>query len=148
MEHARRSVSAAAAGALEQLTPAAAPEFWRSVAAGATERPVTLRLGAPPSSLADALDLVSHHLDDGWLSVSVGAAALRWSGAAPPDRLRLLRAAAAQQEFPVTVERAPGDTLRAVGHFGAYREGIAPLVAALRRAFDPQGVLAVPTGDG
>ena len=78
----------------------------------------------------------------------MGAGALRWSGAAPPDRLRLLRAAAAQQEFPVTVERAPGDTLRAVGHFGAYREGIAPLVAALRRAFDPQGVLAVPTGDG
>jgi hypothetical protein len=28
-----------------------------------------------------------------------------------------------------------------VGHFGAYREGVGPLVAGLRKTFDPRGVL-------
>ena len=29
----------------------------------------------------------------------------------------------------------------AVGHFGAYREGVGPLVAGLRHTFDPKGTL-------
>jgi hypothetical protein len=33
----------------------------------------------------------------------------------------------------------------AVGHFGAYREGVGPLVAGLRRTFDPGGALVVAT---
>jgi len=38
---------------------------------------------------------------------------------------------------PLTLERAPWPIRSAVGHFGAYREGVGPLVAGLRRTFDP-----------
>jgi hypothetical protein len=34
-----------------------------------------------------------------------------------------------------------------VGHFGAYREGVGPLVSGLRRTFDPGQCLVVALGD-
>ena len=80
--------------------------------------------------------------------VNVSGGAVRWSGSAPVERLRLLRHAAAQREMPVTLERAPWIVRDAMGHFGAYREGVARVIDSLRRSFDPVGVLVIPLGDG
>jgi glycolate oxidase FAD binding subunit len=138
---ARRAVTAAGARALEEIAPAAAVEFWRGAAAIATAASCTLRMGALPTSLAEALDLIAHHLDDERIAVTVGAATLRWTGNATADRLKLLRHASLQHEFPVTIERAPWEILESTGHFGAYREGVSPLVDSLRKVFDPRQVL-------
>ena len=61
------------------------------------------------------------------------------------DRLQRLRHTLAGMEVPLTLERAPWTLRGAVGHFGAYREGVGPLVAGLRRTFDPGGALVVAT---
>src|SRR5207248_3217736 len=58
-------------------------------------------------------------------------------GEATTDRLKRLRRTLAGLEVPLTLERAPWSVRCAVGHFGAYREGVGPLVAGLRRTFDP-----------
>jgi hypothetical protein len=50
---------------------------------------------------------------------------------------------AASREIPMTLERAPWAIRQQLGHFGAYREGVSPLVGRLRRTFDPAGVLRV-----
>src|SRR2546426_488338 len=68
---------------------------------------------------------------------SPGVGAIRWAGDATVDRLRRLRRTLAGLEVPLTLERAPWAIRSAVGHFGAYREGVGPLVAGLRRTFDP-----------
>jgi hypothetical protein len=59
--------------------------------------------------------------------------------------LQRLRRTLAGMEVPLTLERAPWPVRGAVGHFGAYREGVGPLVAGLRRTFDPGGALVVAT---
>jgi len=46
--------------------------------------------------------------------------------------------------MPLTLERAPWNVAAAVGHFGAYKDGVGALVSGLRRAFDPAGVLVIP----
>ncbi len=43
----------------------------------------------------------------------------------------------------MTLERAPWELRRAVGHFGAYREGVGHLVGRLRETFDPGSLLSV-----
>src|SRR5439155_834709 len=65
------------------------------------------------------------------------AGPIRWAGDTTVDRLRRLRRTLAGLEVPLTLERAPWPIRSAVGHFGAYREGVGPLVAGLRRTFDP-----------
>jgi hypothetical protein len=147
VEHARLVVSSVGGSTFEDLDPASAAACWQGLAAGPRAHPITLRLGALADGLARALDLVTHHLDSGWLTAGVGVPALRWSGDAPAERLRLLRATAAQLELPVTIERAPWNVLSALGHFGAYRDGVGRLVSGLRRVFDPKGVLVVPAGE-
>jgi len=127
-----------------------ASAFWRTALARCTDHPVTVRIGALPDALDTALDLVAHHLDEAvrdWISVTVPAGMLRWSGDADVRDLSLLRRKLAEQEMPLTLERAPWPVRRPLGHFGAYREGVARLVNALRQSFDPAGVLAVPLGD-
>jgi len=124
---------------------AGAGAFWHDTLSAVVRRPVTIRVGAEPSDLETALDLVALHLDErvaDWIGVSVPAGTVRWSGAASAEALRSIRRAAAQHEWPLTVERAPADICRAVGHFGAYREGVSRLVQGLRSAFDPAGILA------
>jgi len=82
-------------------------------------------------------------LGDERVSASPGLGAVRWAGEAAPDRLRWLRRALAGLEVPLTLERAPWAVRAAVGHFGAYREGVGPLVAGLRQTFDPNAQLVV-----
>ncbi len=147
VEAARNAVGGATPLQLHELPVQEAARLWPEALAGATLGSTTLRLGTLPTSLDDALDLVEHHLPEGWLSVGVSAGMIRWSGDAGVDRLKLLRRAAAQQEMPLTLERAPWEVRSQMGHFGAYREGVGRLVSALRHTFDPAGVLVVPVGD-
>jgi FAD/FMN-containing dehydrogenase len=147
VDAARIAASGAVPMPLRELPVQEAARLWPEALAGATLGSTTLRLGAVPTSLDDALDLVEHHLQEGWMSVGVGAGIVRWSGDAAVDRLKLLRRAAAQQEMPLTLERAPWEVRSQVGHFGAYRESVGRLVSALRHTFDPAGVLVVPVGD-
>jgi glycolate oxidase FAD binding subunit len=145
VEEGRRAVRGAA-GAPEELGPADAAQFWRAVAAGACHPPTTLRIGALPTSLPELLDLIAHYLDTEWISANVTLGSVRWAGSTNAERIKLLRHAALQREFPVTLERAPWNVMEATGHYGAYREGVARLVASLRQTFDPHHVLVAPPG--
>jgi len=100
-------------------------------------RPVAFRTGGLPDSSDELLDLLQHQVGDEWVSASPGVGAIRWAGDTTVDRLRRLRRTLAGLEVPLTLERAPWSIRSAVGHFGAYREGVGPLVAGLRRTFDP-----------
>lgn len=136
---------------LSTITGDGAAGFWSDLYQGALAEPVVLRLGAVTDGLDDALDLVAHHLDEAildWITVTVPTGTVRWSGRADAETLARFRAAAAEREWPVTIERAPWDIRERIGHFGAYREGVARLVDSLRRAFDPAGVLVAPIGGG
>jgi glycolate oxidase FAD binding subunit len=134
----------ASTGRMTALAPEAAAPFWRRVAEGIASPPVTLRVGGLPSGIDTAIDLLQHQLDDIRVSASAECGAVRWAGDASADRLRHVRRALAALEAPLTLERAPWPLRRAVGHFGAYREGVGPLVESLRRAFDPGGRLVAP----
>jgi hypothetical protein len=130
-----------------RFAPIAAAEthaFWQCAAEALVVRPVTLRLGGLPSATDDLLDLLQHQLDDEWITASPATGAIRWCGEATSERLRHLRRSLAAQEVPLTLERAPWELRRAVGHFGAYREGAGRLVSGLRHTFDPVGTLVVP----
>lgn len=132
------------------LAPAA-PRLWHEAALAVAGPAVTLRVGALPSALEHALDLVAHHLDEtieAPITVSVLAGAIRWAGDADADTLRRFRHAAAGREMPVTIERAPWHVLRDVGHFGAYREGAGRLIERLRAVYDPLETLLVPLEAG
>lgn len=137
-----------AAGIVDRATGAAVaelgPTFWTDLLQGHAREAVAVRVGALPESLEDALDLIAHHLPEGRVTVTVGAGTLRWSGNAPIEDVQRLRHAAALQEWPLTVERAPWPVRKALGHFGNYREGVVRLVSGLRRTFDPAGTLVVP----
>lgn len=127
----------------ERLTPERAIAFWSLVARAPLGGPVSLRLGALLDGIDDATDLIAEVLDDGLLSAGLATGSIRWAGDAGIDALRTLRRRAAEREVPVTLERAPWATRRAVGHFGAYREGVGQLVGRLRESFDPKGLIAV-----
>jgi glycolate oxidase FAD binding subunit len=119
--------------------------FWMRLAEGFAVRPVTFRIGGVPAASDELLDLLQHQVGDEWISAAPAAGAIRWSGETTVDRLQRLRRTLAALEVPLTLERAPWPVRSAVGHFGAYREGAGPLVAGLRRTFDPGGALVVAT---
>jgi FAD/FMN-containing dehydrogenase len=127
----------------EQLSPERAGAFWTLMARAPLASDVTIRLGALLDGVDDAIDLVVEGLGEGMLSAGLGSGALRWAGEVAPEALRDLRRRAAGREIPLTLERAPWELRRAVGHFGAYREGVGQLVDRLRGTFDPKGVIAV-----
>jgi len=120
-----------------------AAAFWNLVARAPLAGEVAIRLGALLDGLPDLTDLVIEMLGEGLLSAGLGTGALRWAGDADVDALKALRHRAAEREVPLTLERAPWPIRRAVGHFGAYREGVGLLVDRLRATFDPKGVIAV-----
>lgn len=134
---------AATGGRFTTLRAEEAHAFWMRAAETLATRPVAFRIGGLPDSSDELLDLVQHQVGDEWVSASPGIGTLRWAGDATVDRLRRLRRALAVLEVPLTLERAPWHLRRAVGHFGAYREGVGPLVAGLRSTFDPGSSLAV-----
>jgi FAD/FMN-containing dehydrogenase len=127
----------------ERLTPERATAFWSLVARAPLGGPVSIRLGALLDGIDDATDLLAEVLDDGLLSAGLATGAIRWAGDTTADGIRALRHRAAEREVPVTLERAPWALRRAVGHFGAYREGVGQLVGRLRESFDPKGLIAV-----
>ena len=117
--------------------------FWTVAARGSLGGPVTLRLGVLGDGVDDAIDLLAHDLDEGLVSAGAGSGMIRWTGSAPLERLRAVRRAAASREIPMTLERAPWAIRRALGHFGAYREGVGKIVGRLRGTFDPGQCLSV-----
>jgi FAD/FMN-containing dehydrogenase len=117
--------------------------FWGLVARGSQGGPITLRLGVLGDGGDDAIDLLAHDLDENLLAAGAGSGMIRWTGDAPVERLRAVRRAAAAREIPMTLERAPWPVRRALGHFGAYREGVGQLVGRLRDTFDPGQCLQV-----
>jgi FAD/FMN-containing dehydrogenase len=117
--------------------------FWGLVARGSQGGPITLRLGVLGDGVDDTIDLLAHDLDENLLSAGAGSGMIRWTGDAPVERLRAVRRAAAAREIPLTLERAPWAVRRAMGHFGAYREGVGTLVGRLRDTFDPGQCLQV-----
>src|SRR3989442_14260522 len=131
---------AAASGRLAALRAEEAHAFWMRAAESLATPPVTLRIGGLPDSTDELLDLLQHQVGDEWVSAAPGTGAIRWAGEASADRLRRLRRALAGLEVPLTLERAPWELRRAVGHFGAYPEGVGPLGAGLPKTVDPPGV--------
>jgi FAD/FMN-containing dehydrogenase len=129
--------------AWQQLPAERSAAFWSIVARGVLGGPVTLRLGVLRDGIDETIDLLDHNLDEGLVSAGAGNGMLRWTGDAPIERLRAVRRAAAAREIPMTIERAPWAVRRALGHFGAYREGVGQLVGRLRESFDPGGQLSV-----
>lgn len=136
-------------GRMTPLEAEAAHAFWRHAAEAIAVRPITLRAGALPAGADEVIDLLQHQLGDDWISASPESGTIRWGGDAAPDRLTHVRRVLAALEVPLTLERAAWPVRQAVGHFGAYREGVGPLVASLRRTFDPGGQLVTAVdGDG
>ena len=123
--------------AWQPLPPDRTAAFWGLVARGSQGGPITLRLGVLGDGVDETIDLLAHDLDEGLLAAGAGAGMIRWTGDAPVERLRAVRRAAAAREIPMTLERAPWPLRRALGHFGAYREGVGQLVGRLRETFDP-----------
>jgi glycolate oxidase FAD binding subunit len=138
-------LGAAGGGRFTALRAEEAHGFWMRLAEGFAVRPVTFRIGGVPEASDELLDLLQHQVGDEWISASPAAGAIRWTGDATVDRLQRLRRTLAGLEVPLTLERAPWPLRSVVGHFGAYREGVGPLVAGLRRTFDPAGALVVAT---
>ena len=117
--------------------------FWNLSSRAALAGPITIRLGVLLEGIDDTIDLVTRELGEGLLSAGAGSGMIRWTGTAEPERLIELRRALAAREIPMTLERAPWPVRHTVGHFGAYREGVALVVDRLRHTFDPESSLAV-----
>ncbi|HEV8150115.1 MAG TPA: hypothetical protein VGP61_08040, partial [Gemmatimonadales bacterium] len=127
----------------DRLPPERAGAFWNAVAGAPLTAPTTLRLGVFPDALDELIDLLEERLGPGLLAGGAGRGLLRWSGAATLEALRTVRHIVAEREIPLTLERAPWLLRHALGHFGAYREGVGVLVSKLRSTFDPDPTFAV-----
>jgi len=117
--------------------------FWDLIARAGAGATATVRLGVLQDGLDEALDLVTHELDEGLVWAGALHGGIRWAGSAEVSQFRALRRLAATREIPLTLERAPWALRQAVGHFGAYREGVGQLVGKLRETFDPAHRLVV-----
>jgi FAD/FMN-containing dehydrogenase len=142
---AAEATALAAATALEwrPLTVEQGHAFWTMAARAPLGGSVTLRLGALPDGLDQALDLLGEMLDEGLVTAGATTGQVRWSGETTAPVIRRVRTITAAREVPLTLERAPWSLRREVGHFGAYREGVGPIVGRLRETFDPSGAFVV-----
>ena len=127
----------------DELSSERAATLWGLVARGTGSGPITLRLGVLGPGIDDVLDLIAKEIGEGLSAAGPASGGLRWTGSADPDRIRAVRRALAAREIPLTLERAPWVVRRAIGHFGAYREGVGHLVGRLGQTFDPGHRLAV-----
>lgn len=134
----------------QRLAPDRAATFWSQAARGALGGAIAIRLGSVLDGLDELLDLLHQQVGEGLVSAGAGTGSVRWSGTAGADRIRELRRLTAAREIPLTLERAPWELRRRLGHFGAYREGVGLLVGRLRDAFDPSARLqiAIEGADG
>jgi hypothetical protein len=121
-----------------------AARFWSARARAMDRHPTTLRIGCVPTGLAGCCDILARLATDTAISISAPAGMIRVTADCTADALHRMRHALTVLEAPVTLERAPWSLLSRTGHFGAYREGVGPLVSRLRETFDPARVLAVP----
>lgn len=121
----------------ETMTGERAASFWSAASRAMGGGRVSLRLGVLAEGVDEALDLLRQRLDLGLVSAGAARGGVRWSGEAEADLLLGLRHHFAAREVPLTLERGPWDVRSATGHFGAYREGVGPLVGELRQRFDP-----------
>lgn len=119
------------------LEGAEGARFWHATSHAMGGGEVSFRLGVLADGLDEVLDLLHPRAGTGLISAGASRGGLRWSGSADGDTIRDLRRQLAEREIPLTLERGPWELRRAVGHFGAYREGVGPLVEQLRRQFDP-----------
>jgi len=136
-------LSAASDVAWDLLASDHGAELWRMVAGAADAGPVSFRLGVLVDGLDQTIDTLIHDLDDGLIAAGVASGGLRWTGTATAEQLRTIRYTMAQQEIPLTLERAPWHIRELVGHFGAYREGVGRVVGRLRQTFDPANQMTV-----
>jgi len=127
----------------EAATAERAATLWNLVARAPLGGGIVIRLGTPADGLEPLLDILLAHLGEGLLAAGITSGAVRWAGEVDAPRLRALRLLLATREVPLTLERAPWPVRRSIGHFGAYREGVAPLVGRLRDTFDPRQSIAV-----
>jgi FAD/FMN-containing dehydrogenase len=125
------------------LEPGAAEALARQTATAHLAGSLTVRMGVFADGLDELLDWLAERLDPPLVSAGAAGGGLRWSGSASAEALRALRRHAAEREIPMTLERGPWELRHAVGHFGAYREGVGPLVDGLRASFDPDPTFAV-----
>jgi FAD/FMN-containing dehydrogenase len=130
-------------GKWERLPPERTTAFWALTSRGAQSGSVTFRLGVLGDGLDETLDLLASELDVELVSAGAAGGSLRWTGEATAEQLRTIRRISASREIPLTLERAPWELRRALGHFGAYREGVGRLVSRLRETFDPRSCLKV-----
>ena len=128
----------------DRLTDAEAVDYRASGTAAHSGGPVTVRVGTQPTTLGATMSLLREAFGGGFTTVMSPPAMLRWSGKADAAAIRELRAKLAELTVPLTVERAPWSTLSSVGHFGAFRPGVAPLLASLGAGFDPKTILTAP----
>lgn len=127
-----------------ELAAERAPAFWHLAARAMLGGTSTVRLGVLQPGLDEVLDMLVATLGEGLVMAGAGSAGgVRWSGEAGAEALRRLRQVMSAREVPLTLERAPWPLRRAVGHFGAWRPGVAPLVGGLRDTFDPGTRFAV-----
>jgi glycolate oxidase FAD binding subunit len=134
------------AGTLQWAPLAAdrAAAFWHLAARAMLGGPLTLRFGVLQPGLDELLDTIIGALGEGCLTAGAGSGGgVRWSGDAGARAVVDLRRMLAHQEIPLTLERAPWELRRTVGHFGAWRTGVGPLVRGLRDTFDPGSRFAV-----
>lgn len=127
----------------DTTTAERAATLWNLVARAPLGGGIVIRLGTPADGLEPLLDIMLAQLGEGLLAAGITSGAVRWAGEADAPRLRALRQLLATREVPLTLERAPWPVRRSVGHFGAYREGVGPLVGRLRDTFDPRQSIAV-----
>ena len=127
----------------ETATTERAAIFWNLVARAPLSGGIVIRLGTLADGLEPLLDIVLEQLGEGLLAAGITSGAVRWAGEVNAARLLALRQLLATREVPLTLERAPWPVRRSVGHFGAYREGVGPLVGRLRDTFDPRQSIAV-----
>ncbi len=127
----------------DAATAERAATLWNLVARAPLGGGIVIRLGTPADGLEPLLDILLAHLGEGLLAAGISSGAVRWAGEADAPRLRALRQLLATREVPLTLERASWPVRRSVGHFGAYREGVGPLVGRLRDTFDPRQSIAV-----
>ena len=116
---------------------------WRE---GVGRWPVVLRIGAEPSNWSAAVELAVRSLGrllGASVTVPRGTVRVGVDGCTGEAVVRL-RAQAALHRWPVTLERADAATLAGVGLWGALPPAVERLTRALRRVFDPAGILAAP----